>query len=594
MCGIVSFTGHKEALPFLMQGLSKLEYRGYDSAGVTLVSEKGLVTKKAKGRLTNLEKELDDTCSFQTTGIGHTRWATHGVPSQLNSHPHTNEKETLSIVHNGIIENYQELKAELIESGVTFQSQTDSEVIVHLLDHYYQGDLFAALQKTVARLEGSYAICVLDVASPDVVWVAKQSSPLIVAQADGCCACASDIPALLELTSDMIVLEDGQIAKLTPDSISLYDFFGHQLQPSITHIPYDVSQAQKDGYDTYMEKEIFEQAHAIEETIRGRGHVAIEKFEDVDMIYMVGCGTAYHACLYGQALLQRWTNKSVSCMVASEFRYAPLPMTDKTLCIFVSQSGETADTLAALEKAQAKQAHTLSICNVLDSSLARNSEFTLYTCAGPEISVASTKAYTTQLTCLAIACMNLAHLWDPSFHLKEAYANLKQLPKHMANVLKTVKDSCAGKEALFAHIHDAYYLGRQLDHISALEGALKLKEISYIHADAYYAGELKHGPIALIEQGTVVIALACQKELLSKTLSNLQETKARGAHVLLITPFKDAWNDESEVLFVDEYDEIWMPILVAPIFQYLAYLAACVRGCDVDKPRNLAKSVTVE
>lgn len=604
MCGITGFVGKGEALPFLMQGLEKLEYRGYDSAGVTLVDEQRLYTFKSKGRLCELEDLLKEHAHLQTTGIGHTRWATHGIPSHLNSHPHTNAKNTISIVHNGIIENYQAIKNELIRQGYPFVSQTDSEVIVHLIDYYYNGDLLEALQKAVRYLEGSYALCVVCVAQPDCIYVAKKESPMILGQSKEGSFCASDIPAVLEYTKDILTLEDGQIAKLQPQNITVYDFHGNEQKQKWTHIPYDMQAAQKGGYDTFMEKEIHEQPYVLSETLRGRldKSVVVDELDQLcldwkalERVYFVACGTAYNAVAYAQDLFRQWAIRYPSfALAASEFRYGNYYVNDQTLCIFVSQSGETADTLAALQMAQKQGARTVSIVNVLGSSLARKSDVTLYTCAGPEIAVASTKAYTTQLVLLVCLVIGLCErLGYPIMDKEKLIQDLKQMPKLVQNMLdqKDIVQDCA---QCLKDQHDAYFIGRRLDYFSVVEGALKLKEVSYIHADAYIAGELKHGPIALIDHGTVVIALATQEEVAAKTISNIEETMARGAHVILITTPKQEVHSFSWVLRIPEVHACLAAIPVAILLQLFAYYAALLKGCDVDKPRNLAKSVTVE
>ena len=605
MCGITGFTGKEAALPFLLQGLEKLEYRGYDSAGVTLVDAKGLYTVKTKGRLKDLRELLANEHLPQTAGIGHTRWATHGVPSNLNSHPHTNAKNTISIVHNGIIENYASIKEELLRQGYPFVSETDSEVIVHLIDYYDKGDIFEALKKALRYLQGSFALCVVSTANPDTVYVAKKDSPMIVGHSSIGSFCASDIPAVLEYTKDIMTLEDGNLAVLKADGVELYDFAGNPLPQHWTHVPYDLQAAQKGGYDTFMEKEIHEQPHVIQETLRGRiinDDISLNEldqlafsWENLERVYFVACGTAYNASMFAQDLFRHHVPKVPSfALAASEFRYGSYYLSPNTLCIFVSQSGETADTLAALNRAKERGAKTLAIVNVLGSGLARKADVTLYTCAGPEIAVASTKAYTTQLvllTCLVIKMSELLGVASENF--KELIDNLKDMPKIVEDMLKE-KDQVHEYAKLLADKHDAYFIGRKMDYFSVVEGALKLKEVSYIHADAYLAGELKHGPIALIDKGTVVIALATQADVAAKTISNIEETKARGAVVILITTSKQNTDKFNYVLRVPNISPYLMAIPVAVLLQLFAYYAAVIKGCDVDKPRNLAKSVTVE
>lgn len=601
MCGITAYAGKESALPFLLQGLEKLEYRGYDSAGVTLVSNHHLETYKAKGRLKNLEGLLSQEKHNQCTGIGHTRWATHGVPSNMNSHPHTNASETISIVHNGIIENYASIKECLIEQGYVFQSQTDSEVIVHMLDYYYQGDMMYALKKCVQYLQGSFALCVVCTDFPDCVFVAKKESPMIVGKSETAAFCASDIPAMLDYTKDICALEDGQMAVLKPGSIKVYDFFGDPIEMKWTHISYDASAAQKGGYETFMQKEMHEQPYVIKETLRAHieNDLAMPELKGFDasrvnQVYFVACGTAYHASLYAQYLLRTWIDLPVYCMSASEFRYGNYRLNENTLCVFVSQSGETSDTLAALKLSKEYKSQTISITNVLGSSLARLSDYVLYTCAGPEIAVASTKAYTTQLVLLACLCLKLASLMgmEPKCKAK-LIQELKKMPEIVEEMLQK-EDIMAGFAKLLKNQKDAYFIGRQLDYLSVLEGALKLKEISYVHADAYMAGELKHGPIALIEKDTVVVALATQPNVAQKTISNILETVARGAKVILITSTNQNTEGFEYVVKIPNVDPMLSCIPATILLQEFAYYVAKEKGCDVDKPRNLAKSVTVE
>lgn len=602
MCGITGFTGKVPALPILLKGLESLEYRGYDSAGVTLVTEDALFTQKRKGRLADLESSMDVPSFMQTTGIGHTRWATHGVPSQLNSHPHTNEKETISIVHNGIIENYQSIKEKLIALGYVFQSDTDSEVIVHLLDHYYQGDMMEAIQKTVQQLNGSYAICVVTTDHPDEVYVAKDSSPMVIGHSENGSYCASDIPAILEYTKDVVILEDGQMAKLTPNGVAVFDFAGNALETKVTHIPYDMSAAQKGGYTTFMEKEIYEQPVAIKETMRGiidHGQIHLPQLDAVDMqkiqyVHFVACGTAYHACLYAQALVQKWLGRIVTCVAASEFRYGNYPVNENTLCVFVTQSGETADTLAALKMSKEKGAQCIAVTNVLGSSISRYADQTLYTSAGPEIAVASTKAFTTQLVLLTLMVFDLAK--KEGREIPDGDAILKDLQR-MPEIVKEMleKAPLMDQYAYFLdNQYDAYFIGRQMDYVGVVEGALKLKEISYVHADAYLAGELKHGSIALIEKDTVVVALATEPSVAAKTISNIEETVARGANVILITTQQQDAPGFKNVIRIPDIHPVLATIPVTVLLQLFAYYAAVHKGRDVDKPRNLAKSVTVE
>lgn len=600
MCGITAYCGNGFALPFLMQGLSKLEYRGYDSAGITILENEGLKTIKCKGRLKNLEDKLQDYHLEGHVGIGHTRWATHGIPSNLNSHPHTNDDETISLVHNGIIENYRELKEELIKKGYQFQSETDSEVVVHLLDEYFEGNLFEATKKVLKRIDGSYALCIVSTLEPDKIIVAKKDSPLIIGKADGAYVAASDIPALLEYTKDVYFLNDYEMAILENEHIEFYNHDGNPITKELVTIPYDLEAAQKDGYDTFMLKEIYEQPHVIQETLRGRivkDKIVLDELQEIDFnnynkVYFVACGTAYHATLCGSHVLERTTKLPVIVMVASEFRYNDPLIDEHTLAIFVSQSGETADTLAALRLAKEKGATTIAIANVLGSTISRDADYVLYTCAGPEIAVASTKAYTTQLVLLMLLAYYIAQVLGKDID-HELIDQLNTISQYVENILNdhAIFENYA---KMLENLHDAYFIGRSLDYASVLEGALKLKEVSYVHADAYIAGELKHGPIALIEEGSVVIAVATQPHIAAKTISNIQETIARGAKVILFTLSNEEVGNVNETYYMPDINPILQAVLVAIPLQLIAYYAAKFKGCDVDKPRNLAKSVTVE
>lgn len=605
MCGITAFSGKEEALPFLLQGLAKLEYRGYDSAGVTLVDNNQLFTLKTKGRLQNLVEYLNEDTPIGHVGIGHTRWATHGVPSNLNSHPHTNNDNTISLVHNGIIENYRVLKEELLEKGYTFHSETDSEVVVHLLDSYYTGNMMEALKKVVKRIEGSYALCIVSTLEPDVVYITKKDSPIVLGKTDSASFGASDIPAILEYTKDVYFIEDYEIVKLEKEELSFFDANGNSISKEAITIPYDNEAAKKGGFDTFMLKEIYEQPHVIQETLRGRVinddcivldelQELHDQLENFNKVYFVACGTAYHACLCGANILERVTGLPTFFQVASEFRYNNPIIDEKTLTIFVSQSGETADTLAALRLAKEKGATTLAIANVLGSTISREAKYTIYTCAGPEIAVASTKAYTTQLIVLLLLAMYMGQaLNKQNQEYKKIIQGISELPMYIEKLLED-HQIFEGYANYLKEQHDAYFIGRSLDYASVLEGALKLKEVSYVHADAYIAGELKHGPIALIEEGSIIIAVATQPRIATKTISNIQETIARGAKVILFTlPGLEVGN-VSETYYMPDIDPVLQSVLVAIPLQLIAYYTAKIKGCDVDKPRNLAKSVTVE
>lgn len=606
MCGIAGFTGKERALPFLLQGLARLEYRGYDSAGITLADGSGLRTWKAKGRLKELEAIIDQPSCMQTCGIGHTRWATHGVPSNLNAHPHTNAAGTISLVHNGIIENYASLKEQLEKKGYVFQSATDSEVVVHLLDDEYRkcGIMLVALKHTLEQLKGSWALCIVTSFEPDTIYTARKESPMVLGHTDAGSFCASDAPAMLAYTHQISLMEDGDMAVLRPDSVALYDADGHEKPLAPVDIPYDLEAAQKGGYDSFMLKEIHEQPEAIRETLRGRIGLHALHLHEMDTmpvewnglreVVFIACGTAYHAGIYASTLLRRLTPLYAHALPASEFRYAHPRIDEHTLVVAVSQSGETADTIAAIKLAKKMHCPTLGIVNVLGSSIARLCDAVLYTCAGPEISVASTKAYTTQLVLLHLVDLKIAQLSGyPVDDLEDRLQHLQQLPS-VAQAALELEDQITSYASLLKNQRDAYFIGRQLDYPSALEGALKLKEISYIHADAYYAGELKHGPIALIENGTIVLALATQPDVAAKTISNIQETIARGAEVILLTNPDAAASGFTHVVRLPKCDPELVSIPAAIVLQIFAYAAAKEKGRDIDKPRNLAKSVTVE
>lgn len=606
MCGITAYVGSENAMPFLLQGLIKLEYRGYDSAGVTIIdSGNNINTYKAKGRIKNLEDLLEGNHVDGKIGIGHTRWATHGVPSNLNAHPHTNSTNTISIVHNGIIENYQELKNDLIAKGYHFNSQTDSEVVVHLLDHYYHGDMHEALKKVITLIEGSYALCVVHSDDPNIIYITKKDSPIVLGRTKTASLAGSDIPAILDYAKDVYFMEDGEIAVLTKEGITFFDVDDNQIKKDLVHIPYDNEAAQKGGYDSFMLKEIHEQPYVIKETLRGRvengDRVVLPELDPIhdkiatyNKAYFVACGTAYHSSIFGANVLEKLTGIPTITQVASEFRYNDPIVDEKTLAFFVSQSGETADTMAALRLAKQKGATTIAIVNVLGSSISREADYTIYTLAGPEIAVASTKAYTTQIVVMELVAMYIAQALNlDSYDYKKLIEGLSSLPSYLDAILKD-EEVFKNYAKLLEHERDCYYIGRGLDYASVLEGALKVKEVSYIHADAYVAGELKHGPIALIEDGSIVIAVATQPNIASKTISNIQETIARGARVVLFTIEGLDVHGVENTYILPDVDPLLQGVLVALPLQLIAYYTAVFKNCDVDKPRNLAKSVTVE
>lgn len=606
MCGIVGYIGDKNVVPILLGGLNKLEYRGYDSAGIAVLDGDQLNVVKCKGRLSVLEDRLKSEVILSTMGIGHTRWATHGEPSDVNSHPHLSTSGQIAVVHNGIIENYLSLKEFLQSKGFVFLSDTDTEVVAHLVEYYYQGNLLEAVIKVIGRVEGSYALGVICKDNPEEFIAVRKDSPLIVGLGEGENFIASDIPAILEHTRDVYLLNDNEIVVLRKDGVKIYDTDKEEIKKEVFHVDWDVSSAEKGGYEHFMMKEICEQPKVIKDTINPRIkngepeleiNLSKEDLVKIEKIFIVACGTAYHAGMVGKYLIEKLARIPVEVDIASEFRYRNPVVDEKTLVIIVSQSGETADTLAALREAKRRGARTVSIVNVVGSSIARESDNVLYTWAGPEIAVASTKAYTTQLAAFYLIALDFA-LKKGKITEDESKAiieHLRQLPEKVEAILEHME-----KIQYFASQHynakDIFFLGRGLDYTVALEGSLKLKEISYIHSEAYAAGELKHGTIALIEKGTLVVSLATQGHLFDKMLSNIKEVKARGAVVLAVA---QEGNTEIEkvadfVLYTPNTDELLSSILTVIPLQLFAYYVAVEKGCDVDKPRNLAKSVTVE
>lgn len=608
MCGIVGYVGNKNAQEVILQGLEKLEYRGYDSSGIAINGKGHIEYKKLKGRLSVLEDYLKEIPLVGNVGIGHTRWATHGAPSDVNSHPHLNEKETIAVVHNGIIENYSVLKEELIKKGYKFKSETDTEVVAHLLDSLYDGDLLSTVFKAIEKLRGAYALGVISSNNPDELVAVRKESPLVVGVGKGENFIASDIPALLKYTKDVYFLENGEIVYLTKDNVKIYDENRNEVKRDIFTVDWDVEAASKGGYDHFMLKEIYEQPGAIKETLLRRldenGRIVLDDIkltkEDLDKIskvYIVACGTAYHAGLVGRYAIEKFAKIPVEPDVASEFRYREPFIDENTLLIAVSQSGETADTLAAIREAKNKGARILSITNVLGSSVARESDDVFYTWAGPEIAVASTKAYTTQLVALYMVALHMAIIKESitEDYYFEIIEKMKELPEKVEEILKKSNEIKEIAE-IIKDKNSAFYIGRGLDYQTSMEGALKLKEISYIHTEAFAAGELKHGTIALIEKETPVIAVASQDYLYEKMVSNIQEVKARGAYTIAIVKegLDKSLNHADETIYIPEVDNILAPVLTVVPTQLLAYYTSVIKGNDVDKPRNLAKSVTVE
>lgn len=612
MCGIVGYTGSKKACALLMDGLKKLEYRGYDSAGVALQDGDKLFIGKAAGSVTNLEALLEDKHSIVTVGIGHTRWATHGRPTDENAHPHCSCSEDIALIHNGIIENYRPLRQWLIEEkGHIFRSETDTEVLVHLIEEYYEGDLLEAVRNAMVQVKGSYGLVVLTSHEAGRIVCARQDSPLIIGLGDGENLVASDIPALLTHTRKAMVLEDGDFASITADNVEICDADGQSIERDILEVTWDIEAAEKGGFEHFMLKEIMEQPAAVRETLRQRvdavsGKVDLSELEfteqelkNLEKIYIVACGTAFHAGLLGKAVIEKIAGIPVEVDVASEFRYRDPLLKENQLVIVISQSGETADTLAALRQARQKGLNVLAVTNVVGSSVSREADRVLYTWAGPEIAVASTKAYLTQLVALYLIALYLGEVRGSV--APELAADLRggllSLPAQLEKVLS--EESLAELRAYCDHLarwDNAFFVGRNLDFPVAMEGALKLKEISYIHAEAYSAGELKHGPLALIVEGIPVIALATQKAVLDKLLNNIQEVYARGGAVFAITQegFDDVSRQVDSVFYLPPVNDILAPVLSVVPTQLIAYFSAIARGSSVDKPRNLAKSVTVE
>ena len=606
MCGIVGYVGKRSAQDVLLDGLEKLEYRGYDSAGVALALDGGIRVVKSKGRLTQLRQKLAAQALAQSfCGIGHTRWATHGEPSDVNSHPHSTPR--VSIVHNGIIENYGILKERLIAKGYTFESETDTEVLVKLIDSCYTGDPLRALQGALAKVRGSYALAVLFRDRPDTIFAVKRESPLIVGWGEGENFVASDIPALLKYTRRYSVLEEGDMAVCTAEGIRFYNEFAEPVQRPVLTADWDMEAAEKGGYPHFMLKEINEQPTAITATVSPRvedgmpdlriPQLTDEVLHGIGTVHLVGCGTAMHAGMVGKAAIETLARVPAEVDIASEFRYRDPILNPNDLVIIISQSGETSDTLAALKLAKSRGVPVLAIVNVVGSSIARAADYVLYTYAGPEIAVASTKAYMVQLCVLYLFALRLAYARGrlSAAETRRYTAQLLRAPE----IIKARLADCEQIKYLasrYMNTQSCFFIGRGFDYSLSLEGSLKLKEISYVHSDAYAAGELKHGTISLITDGVPVIALATQKQVYEKTISNAKETRSRGARVLLFTT-KDAVVPEGvadAVIRLDEYEDILMPLQLIVPLQLFAYYMAVLRGCDVDKPRNLAKSVTVE
>lgn len=609
MCGIVGYIGEEQAAPMLLEGLGKLEYRGYDSAGVAVHNESGLHVVKAKGRLAVLEGILDQGEKLPgRVGIGHTRWATHGAPSDVNSHPQVSDGGLFAVVHNGIIENYLELKNHLKRRGVAFASDTDTEVVAQLLEYYYQGDVLDAIRQAIQRVEGSYALGVICAHCPEKVFAVRKDSPLIVGLGQGENFIASDVTAVLSHTRTICRLNDQEIAVLEQDGVRFYDRDLEPVEKTPEQVEWDAAAAEKSGYEHFMMKEICEQPEALRKTISPRireGRVVLddirlsrEDIENVSRVFLVACGTSYHVGAVAKYAFEKLLRLPIEVDVASEFRYREPILDERTLVIIISQSGETADTLAALREAKRQGARTLSIVNVVGSTIANESDDVLYTWAGPEIAVASTKAYSTQLAVVYLIVLYMAQELGvlPEAELAAYLADLQALPELAEQSLRD-KETIQYFASQYFNAKDMYFIGRNVDYAASLEASLKLKEISYIHSEAYTGGELKHGPISLIEEGTLVIAICTYRRLFDKMMANIKEVKARGAVVLGIATqdMAEALAQETDYQFcVPKTADFMLPSLSILPLQLFAYYAASMKGCDIDKPRNLAKSVTVE
>ncbi len=612
MCGIVGYAGFSEAAPILLEGLSKLEYRGYDSAGIAVEREENkepvIEVVKAMGRLHVLMEMTENGSAVHgTCGIGHTRWATHGEPSVANAHPHFSEDKRVVLVHNGIIENYKELREHLEKKGYEFQSETDTEALALLLDSYYQGDPLEAIVKVLGRIRGSYAVGILFKDQPGTIYAVRKDSPLIIGKSESGNFIASDVPAILKYTNQVCFIQDMEIVKLTRDEITFYDLDQEEIQKEFTIIEWDQQAAEKGGFEHFMLKEIYEQPKAVADTLNPRiqdGEIVIEELgmtpeeiQGIDRLQMVACGSAYHVCMSAKYVLERMAGIPVDVDLASEFRYRNPILTQNTLVIVISQSGETADTLAALRESKKRGHKVLGIVNVVGSSIAREADSVLYTLAGPEISVATTKAYSTQLVAVYLLGLLFGKLRGciSSEEYAEYVKELQKLPEKIQRILDE-KERIQWLANKYSHAKDVFFIGRGLDYAISMEGSLKLKEVSYIHSEAYAAGELKHGTISLVENGTLVVGVATQPQLFEKEISNLVEVKSRGAFVLGLTSYGNySMEDIADfTIYVPRTAECFATSLAVVPLQLLAYYISVGKGLDVDKPRNLAKSVTVE
>ena len=608
MCGIVGYIGNQQAAPILLDGLGKLEYRGYDSAGIAVYDGNEINMVKSQGRLKVLNELTHDGETLKgTLGIGHTRWATHGIPSDANAHPHFNKDKSIVVVHNGIIENYLKLKKKLLAHGYEFMSETDTEVIAHLLDYYYKGNPLQAITKIMHRMEGSYALGIIFKDHPNELYAVRKDSPLIVGKTDGGNIIASDVPAVLRYTRDVYFIENEEIVKMTETSMEFYNVDEEIIEKDSTHIEWDVNAAEKGGYEHFMLKEMYEQPKAITDTFSPRlkdGKIVIEELgmsdEDIlaiKKIMIVACGSAYHTGMTSKYVFEGLARIPVEVDLASEFRYRDPIIEEGTLLIVVSQSGETADTLAALREAKAKGARVLGIVNVVGSSIAREADNVMYTWAGPEIAVATTKAYSAQLIALYLLAMKFAHVRGKldDENLASMIEELKEIPTQVEMLLNN-KNKIQKFANRYLAARDIFFIGRGVDYAISLEGSLKLKEISYIHSEAYAAGELKHGTISLIEEGTLVVAVLTQEDLYKKMISNMVEVKTRGAFVMAVTNVDNTEVERAAdyVVYIPKTNKYFTNSLAIIPLQLFGYYVSVGKGCDVDKPRNLAKSVTVE
>lgn len=611
MCGIVGFIGMEEAAPILLDGLGRLEYRGYDSAGLAVYSEEeGLKVVKAKGRLQILSDIVEGGKAIHgTVGLGHTRWATHGEPSDVNSHPQVSASGRIAVVHNGIIENYVQIKEFLLSKGIKFVSQTDTEVVAQLLEYYYRGDIMEAVTKVLHRIEGAYALGIICADCPDRLIAARKDSPLILGYGEGFNFLASDVTAVIKYTREVSYMEDGEIAVLSRDGIQVYNHpYLQPLKKEQHHVDWEISAAEKGGYEHFMSKEIMEQPKAFRDTVFPRiqnGRVVLDDLKldadtlrEIDKLYIIACGSSYHVGVVAKYALEKLLRKPVEVALASEFRYSDPLVTNQTLCLVISQSGETIDTLAALREARKLGARILSIVNVVGSSIARESDDVLYTWAGPEIAVATTKAYSTQLAVVYLIALRFAELLGTieEGEYEAVVTELLTIPTKMERILEN-REAIQYYASIYFNHESIFFIGRNIDYAIGLEGSLKLKEISYIHSEAYAAGELKHGTISLIEKGTLVVALASCTKLFDKLMSNVVEVKSRGADVLGLTVESKGTDMKKTVdhaILVPDTHPLLVPSLDVIPMQLFAYYVALMRGCDIDKPRNLAKSVTVE